>query len=139
MRRIAFVVLATFAASAFLFTGMAWAPTTTSITVVNESRYPADVVIFPPPPPLPSSFQHYRLLSTLDHKINPHRSFHASRIERESCVLLRVAHDRGDRNAPCRDNHTPLDVRCDVSSHYSCEVHRGGGEDVVVKLVPRGA
>lgn len=129
------MVLATFAALPLLFTGMAWAPSITIVLVNNTSR-DAEFAVFQA---RPSSFQRHRLVSTLHHEVIPHGSFHASGIEPESCVFVRVAHDRGHPNASCRDNPTPLDVRCDVSSHYSCLVHRGERRDVVVEIVQRGA
>lgn len=135
MRRIAFAVLAGFAALALLFTGVAWAPTI-SLEIRNQTSHDVEIVVFQPPP---SSLRGHRLLSTLHHEVIPHRSFHDSGIEPESCVLVRVAHDREDSNAPCRNNPTPLDVRCDVPSHYACVVHRGEGQEVVVKIDQPGA
>ena len=131
MRRIALLVLGAFAASAFLFAGAAWAPTIT-LVVHNESSQDVRIVVFQAPP---SGIQRHGLPSTLRHEVIPHGSFHATGIEPESCVLVRVAHDSGVANTTCRDNATPLDVRCDVSSHYACAVHRGQGMDVVVKLL----
>ncbi len=135
MRRIAFVAPAAFAAWALLFTGTAWAPSI-SLTLVNQSSSDVEFAIFQAPP---SSDQSHRLLSTPHHEILPHTSFHDTGIEPESCVLVRVAHDRGDSNAFCRDNRTRLDVRCDVSSHYYCVVHQGEGDHVVVKIDQRAS
>lgn len=121
MRRSAFVVLAAFVALPLLFTGMAWAPVR-ELVVQNNSSQTVTIAIY-----------------QIHQVVTPHRSFHASGIAPESCVLVRVAHDRGAPNAPCRDNPTPLDVRCDVSSHYSCVVHEDKRKDVVVQIVQRGA
>jgi hypothetical protein len=135
VRRIAYLVLVGSAALALLFTSSAWAPQIT-LTIRNNSSHDVRIVVFQPNP---NSLQRHEVPFRVHHEVDPNESFHASGIRRESCVVVRVARDNGDPNARCQDNHTPLDVRCDVSSQYSCKVHRNEVDDIVVKVGQPGA
>jgi len=125
VRRIAVVALLAAGGLALLLTGASWAGDQYTLKLVNKSSSEVKIEVFQPRPD--SLTDH--------HEVKPGESFHAADIPHKSCVSVRVLGDAADSNAPCENNPTPLDVRCDVPSGYSCEAHRNQMNDVIVVTV----
>jgi hypothetical protein len=120
---------ATLAAFVLLLAPAALAGTDYTIQIHNQSSHPVEVIVFQRDPNSRDAAEKIQQL------VGPDDFFVSDEIKRDSCVLLRVTHDKGDPDARCKDNATPVMVRCDVSPHYSCKLHAGEVKDLVVNVL----
>jgi hypothetical protein len=125
VRRVAAAVLAS---SFLLLATAAQARTEYTIQVHNQSSNPVEVLVFQEKPNL------YGRAEKIRERIAPGDYFVRDGIKPNSCVLVRVADDKGDQDARCKENQTPVALRCDVSSRYACKVHAGEVKDLVVNV-----
>jgi hypothetical protein len=125
VRRAAIAIVAS---SMLLLAGAAEAGTTYTIQVHNQSSQPVVVIVFQENP------NRYDRAEKIRHHVAPDDYFVTGGIKPNSCVVVQVAHDDGDDDARCRDNQTPVALRCDVSPRYHCKVHAGEVKDLVVNV-----
>jgi hypothetical protein len=123
------VASAALAALVLLLAPAALAGTTYTIQVHNQSSNPVEVVVYQQKPEYRDTTQ------KIQHRVGSDDFFVSDDVKRDSCVLVRVSHDKGDPDARCQDNATPVMVRCDVSPHYTCTVHAGEVKDLVVNVL----
>jgi hypothetical protein len=122
--------IAILAALALLLAPAALAGTSYTIQIHNNSSQTVDVTVFQQKPNFRDADA--KILGRVD----PDDFFVSDDVKRDSCVLVSVAHDKGDPDARCEDNATPVALRCDVSPRYSCTHHAGEVKDLVVNVLP---
>jgi hypothetical protein len=122
--------IATLAALALLLAPAALAGTTYTIQIHNQSSQSVDVIVFQQKPNFRDAAE------KIQHRVDPDDFFVSDEVKPDSCVLVRIAHDKGDPDARCEDNATSVMLRCDVSRHYSCTHHAGEVKDLVVNVLP---
>jgi hypothetical protein len=123
------VATATLAALVMVLAPAALAGTTYTIQIHNQSSHPVDVIVFQHNPNSRDAAE------KIQQRVGPDDFFVSDEVKRDSCVLVRVARDKGDPDARCEDNATPVMLRCDVSPHYSCTHHAGEVKDLVVNVL----
>jgi hypothetical protein len=121
--------IAVLASTMLLLAGAAQAGTTYTIQVHNQSSQPVVVIVFQENP------NRYEQAEKIRHHVAPDDYFVSDGIKPNSCVVVRVSHDDGDDDARCKDNQTPVALRCDLSPRYSCKVHAGEVKDLVVNVI----
>jgi hypothetical protein len=126
VRRVAAALLAS---SFLLFATAAQAGTEYTIQVHNQSSNPVDVIVFQEKPNL------YGRAERIRERVAPGDYFVRDGIKPNSCVLVRISEDKGGQDARCKDNQTPVALRCDVSSRFACKVHAGEVKDLVVNVI----
>jgi hypothetical protein len=100
-----------------------------TIQIHNQSSHNAEILVYQKTPNALQATERIR------ERIAPDEFFVSDEIAPDSCVLVRVAHEKGNPDARCKDNDTPVALRCDVSPRYSCKVHAGEVKDLVVNLI----
>jgi hypothetical protein len=125
VRRTAIALLVS---SSLLLAAAAQAGTEYTIQIHNNSSQTVDVIVFQKDP------NYFRRAEKIRHHVAPGDFLVSDGIKPDSCVVIRVAHDNGDDDARCKDNRTPVDLRCDVSDRYLCKVHAGEVKDLVVTV-----
>jgi hypothetical protein len=125
VRRAAIALLAL---SILLPLAAAQAGTEYTIQIHNQSSQTVDIIVFQKP-------LRYDSAGRIRERVAPGDYFVRDGIKANSCVVVRVAHDGGADDARCKDNRTPVNLRCDVSDRYSCKVHAGEVKDLVVNVV----
>jgi hypothetical protein len=123
------VASAALAALVLLLAPAALAGTSYTIQVHNQSSHPVEVVVYQQKPDYRDTAE------TIRQHIGSGDYFVSDDVKRDSCVLVRVPHDKGDPDARCEGNGTPVMVRCDVSQHYICTIHAGEVKDLVVSVL----
>jgi hypothetical protein len=126
MRAVASALLV---ALVLLLVPAALAGTDYTIQIHNQSSLPVDVVVYQRNP------NSREAAEKIQQHVDPDDFFVSDEVKRDSCVLVRVAHDKGDPDARCEDNATPVMLRCDVSPRYSCTHHAGEVKDLVVNVL----
>ena len=121
---------ASLAALVLLLAPSALAGTTYTIQIHNQSSHPVEVIVYQQNPNSRDASE------KIQHRVGPDDFFVSDDVKRDSCVLVSVAHDKGDPDARCEDNATPVMLRCDVSPRYSCTHHAGEVKDLVVNVLP---
>jgi hypothetical protein len=122
------LVTAAVAALFLLVAGAAQAAEYT-IQIHNQSSQPVEILVFQQ---RPNTFD---AAENIQERVDPDDFLVSDGIKPNSCVVVRVAHDKGDPDARCRDNRTPVAVRCDVSPRYSCKLHAGEVKDLTVNVI----
>lgn len=117
------------AALLLLLATAAQAGTTYTIQIHNQSSQPVEIHVYQQKPNTLDAAER------IQERVDPDDFFVSDEIKPDSCVAVRVSHDEGDPDARCKDNDTPVDVRCDVSARYLCKVHAGEVKDLVVNVV----